>query len=59
MNFIIFLDFWDVLVEGRVKMQNLLNTVNQFPQFDYFNDMLKNIDFDFKSDPTTKESNSF
>ncbi len=42
------IDFWDLLLESRIKLQNALNTVNQFPQYEYFDQLIKNLSDDFE-----------
>ena len=37
-----------MLLESRIKLQNALNTVNQFPQYDCFDKLIKNLSNEFK-----------
>jgi len=48
-----------MLLETRVKLQNLLNLVNQFPQHDSYDGILQNFSPDLKesTEVTLKESN--
>ena len=42
------LGFWEFLLETRVKFQNVLNVVNQFPQFDLYSQALNSMKPDMK-----------
>jgi hypothetical protein len=35
------LDLWDLLLETRVKLQNIVSIVNQYPQYDSFNEIVQ------------------
>jgi hypothetical protein len=37
-----------MLLETRVKLQNILNLVNQFPQHDMYDEILQNLNPDLK-----------
>lgn len=36
-------EFWEILLETRVKLQNVLSTVNQFPQLDTYETVLNSL----------------
>jgi len=42
------LGFWEFLLETRVKLQNVLNVVNQFPQHNNYDEVLDSLNSDMK-----------
>jgi hypothetical protein len=47
--FIILKAFWEYLLEARVKLQNVLNVVNQFPQHDNYERIIASLKPDLKN----------
>ncbi len=56
--FFLYLGLWENLLETRVKLQNALNVVNQFPQHDCFKEALNSLkpEIKEKTDELIKES---
>jgi hypothetical protein len=53
--------FWDMLMENRIKLQSILNTANQFPQYNYWGKLESEISSEHlkKWQETNKQSTKY